>query len=283
MDEFDLAPQAEEEAIPAGLKLNFGRLTIKPRFLHWVDRQPQEVNAQTYQALQPKERSLEYVFAIDIQEFNPALKFTYERKVQVGGLDWNKVLKASLTKLLGDTHTTKKELPNTLRQLNGRYVCAEDVPQTPTSKNPDRSKYNTISILKVFESREKCYAEYAEIYKKDGPDSGSAPGAPAAKGPSIPIGYNADTWLKLKPELNALFLKYAAQMPAKVAARKTGEDYGATMENVIELLGLNVDEPAATTAPEVPPGGLAAIQAEQKRFDEMAARAHATAANALGK
>lgn len=253
-DEFDLVGQAEEEAIPPGAKLNFGRLTIKPRFLQWVEKKPVEVNEQQYMALGAKERSLEYVFTVDIQEFNPRLKFQYERKVQVGGLDWNKILKKSLEAILGETRTTKEELPNTLRQLNGRYICAEDVPQVPTKGSPDRSKYNTISIAKVFDTREACYAAYVEQYPPSN-DHGSAGAAAAAKGPSVPIGYTAESWLKLKPELNALFVKYSAAMPAKVAARKTGEDYGATMENVIELLGLKVDEPVATAAAAKPVAG----------------------------
>ena len=249
-DEFDLVGQAEEEATPAGAKFNYGKLTIKPRFLQWVDKKPTEITAALYAAIPPKERSLEYVFSIDIQEFNPALKFTYERKVQVGGLDWNKILKASLTKLVGDAATTKEALPNTLRTLNGKYVCAEDVPQTPTKSKPDVSKYNTISVAKVFNTREECYGEYIKAYPPS--DSRGSSTGGAAHGPTVPIGYTADSWAKVKPELVALFDKYATQFPPKVAAKKVGEDYGATMENVIELLGLNVGEPAATTAPAQP-------------------------------
>lgn len=249
-DEFDLVATAEEEAQQStGAKQNFGKLTIKPRYVQWVDKKPVEVNAAVYGALGVKERTLEYAFAVDIQEFNPNLKFTYERKVQIGGLDWNKILKPSLAKLAGESAVTKEELPNTLRQLNGRYVAVEDVPQVATTKNPDRAKYNTVALLKVFKTREECYADYVAVFGKETASGGSA--APKAR---VPIGYSLESWLKIKPEIEALHAKYRGQFPPVVALKKTGDEYGATADEVAELLGVNAAAPsgAATTPASAP-------------------------------
>lgn len=229
MDEFDGVVAAEEEAQSASGKFNFGKLKITPRFLAWKDKQPTEIDAQTYATLDARSRSLEYVFGIDIQEFKPDLRFIYERKVQVGGLDWNKVLKPSLDVVCGANSTDKDNLANTLRSINGKYVGVEDVPQTPTKSKPDRSKYSTISLVKVFESRDACYAAWKEKYGGDAGESA----------PDLPTGYTAETWGKQAGDIGKLRAAYIGK--GKTPAEATGlaaAEYGATAPQVAALLGL---------------------------------------------
>lgn len=230
MDEFDNVATAEEEAQVASGKFNFGKLKILPRFLGWKDKKPTEIDAATYAGLEARARSLEYVFSIDIQEFKPDLRFTYERRVQVGGLDWNKILKPSLEAVIGTGSTDKETLANTLRALNGRYVCMEDVPQTPMKNKPERSKYSTASLVKVYETRELCYAAWQEKYGSD------TSGTPAA---DVPNGYTSDTWAKQAGDIEKLRIAYIGKgnPPAK-ATEMAAAEYGATAGQVVKLLKL---------------------------------------------
>lgn len=231
MDEFDTVVTAEEEAQAAGGKFNFGKLKITPHFLAWKDKQPTEITAQDYAHLDARSRSLEYVFSVDIQEFKPDLRFTYERKVQVGGLDWNKILKPSLEAVIGAGSTDKDTLANTLRALNGRYVCVEDMPQTPTKSKPDRSKYSTTSLVKVYDTRELCHAGWAEKYGGESADGGMSA--------DIPTGYTADTWGKQAGDIEKLRIAYIGKgnPPAK-ATELAAAEYGATASQVVKLLKL---------------------------------------------
>jgi len=232
MDEFDNVVTAEQEAQAASGKFNFGKLKISPRFLAWKDKQPTEIDAQTYATLGARERSLEYVFSVDIQEFKPDLRFTYERRVQVGGLDWNKILKPSLEAVCGAGSTSGDALANTLRGLNGRYVCFEDVPQTPMKNKPDRAKYSTASLVKVYDTRELCYAACHEKY-------GGEVGATGAPSADIPSGYTSETWAKQAADIEKLRIAYIGKgnPPAK-ATEMAAAEYGATAGQVVKLLKL---------------------------------------------
>lgn len=233
-DEFDFAGTAEEEAQAAGGKFNYGRLKITPRFIAWKDKQPTEIDAATYAMLAARERSLEYVFGVDVQEFKPTLTFIYERKVQVGGLEWTKILKPSIEALCGKGSTEKDTLAATLRSLHGRYVCAEDVPQIPTTKRPDRSKYSTIKLATLFDTREACHAAWQEKYGAD--DGGDA----AA---DIPAGYTVETWAKQADDLKKLRTSIIGKGKTPTQATEmAAAEYGATAAQVAKLLGLSVED-----------------------------------------
>lgn len=226
-DEFDFAGPAEEEAQVAGGKYNYGKLKIVPRFLIWKDRQPTEIDAATYATLDARSRSLEYVFSVDVQEFNADLTFTYDRKVQVGGLDWVKTLKPSIEALQGAGATDKDHLATTLRALNGRYICAEDVPQVPTKTKPDRAKYSTIKLTAVYETREACHAAWQKKY-------GAAPAAG-----DVPGGYTPETWAKQADDLKKLRTSIIGKGKTPVQATEmAAAEYGATAAQVAALLGL---------------------------------------------
>lgn len=240
-DEFDFAGTAQEEAQVASGKLNFGKLKITPRFVQWKDNQPTEIDAATYANLGARERSLEYVFTVDIQEFKPELQFTYERKVQVGGLDWSKILKPSLEAVCGKGSSDKELLAATLRSLNGRYVCAEDVPQTPTTKKPDRAKYSTVQLAALYDTREACHAAWQEKY---GAQAAGAAGSGAAHGSAsggldVPPGYTAETWAKQAEDLRKLRVKYIqGGKSAHEATDAAASEYGASGAQVAKLLGI---------------------------------------------
>lgn len=235
LDDFAMAGQAEEEAAAATGKFNFGKLTLKARFLAWAEGQPTEVTAAVYGSLGPRQRSLEYVFQVDVQEFKPDLNFTYERKVGVGSLDWNKILKPSLEAVFGAGSTEKDHLATTLRKLHGAYVCVEDVPQTPTRNKPDRSKYNTIKLVTLYETREACFAAWREKY-----GSAQASGAPIA---DVPPGYTGDTWAKQKDDIAKLRQAYLGKgnPPAK-ATELAAAEYGASALQVAKLLNVAYGE-----------------------------------------
>lgn len=239
LDDFALAGQAEEEAAAASGRANFGKLTIRARFLAWSEGQPTEVDASTYQGLGPRQRSLEYVFQVDVQEFKPDLNFTYERKVSVGGLDWNKILKPSLEAVFGAGSADKDHLADTLRKLHSAYVCVEDVPQTPTRAKPDRAKYNTIKLVTVFDTREACYAAWQEKYGTT-QANGNGGGAPVA---DVPPGYTADTWAKQKDDLTKLRTAYIGKgNPPTKATELAASEYGASPLQVAKLLGVAYGE-----------------------------------------
>ena len=235
VDDFDVAGQAEEEAAAASGRSNYGKLTLRARFLAWADGHPTEVDAATYNTLGPRQRSLEYVFAVDVQEFKPDLSFTYERKVGVGSLDWNKILKPSIESVFGAGSTEKDSLPATLRKLHGAYVCVDDVPQTPTRNRPDRSKYNTVKLVTVFETREACHAAWVEKY---GAASSNGNGHASAIA-DVPPGYTNDTWAKQKDDLVKLRTGYIGKgnPPAK-ATELAAAEYGATPLQVARLLSV---------------------------------------------
>lgn len=242
-DEFDFAGKAEEEAQVAGGKFNFGKLKITPRFLRWQDSQPTEIDAATYANLSARERSLEYVFTVDIQEFKPDLKFTYERRVRVGDLDWNKILKPSLDAVCGKGSSDKELLAATLRSLNGRYVCAEDVPQTPTTKKPDRAKYSTVQLVALYETREACHAAWQEKYGANAAGAtGTAAHGPASGALDVPPGYTAETWAKQADDLRKLRVKYIqGGKSAHEATDAAASEYGASGAQVAKLLGIEYE------------------------------------------
>lgn len=254
-DAFDYTQTAENEAQASAGKLNFGKLKISPRFLMWVDKKPVEIDAATYSKLGARERSLEYVFGVDIQEFKPDLQFTYERKVQVGGLDWNKTFKPSLETIFGKD-AVAKDLAACLRQLHGAYVCVEDVPQIATKAHPDRAKYSTVKMVARYATREACYAAWKEKYGDANGSGGNGRVLVTDDNLDVPIGYTAETWEAMKVDLNRLYTKHAAANTPAEAARLAGEEYGASAAQVATLLDIAIGpaEPTPTAQPE--PDGI---------------------------
>lgn len=161
----DILESAEEEQSAAFERLQFGKLAIAPRYLKWVDvdgkRKPREITVSEYGSTPDRQRSLELVFDVNIQEFNPQLEWTYQRKVGVGSQDWREILKPSVEEVLGEGSMEGDQMGATLGQLRGKYVRISDVPQ---SKIKGDKIYRTVSLQAVFENRDACYSEWYEIY-----------------------------------------------------------------------------------------------------------------------
>lgn len=247
IDEFELMAEQDENSTIGLPKLNFGKCTITSRFIQWQDnaeggRSPVEVTAAQFQKLDPKTRTQEAVIAVDIQEFNPGLQFTYSRKVNVGGLDWNKIFKPSLFKVLGvkaneDKAAQAKQLGAALRKLNGAYVGIEDVPQTPTKKQPD-SKYNTAKLVTVYADRAECYGAWKSVY---GGASTNGAGEVADSGPTfasgVPDGYTAEGYAEQKEEALKLYNEAYAEAYASAKggeAKRANEARSAALAHAIE-------------------------------------------------
>lgn len=170
----DILADAEQEATESFERWQFGKLDVTPRYLKWVEsdgkRKPQEISAADYASAQKRQRSLELVFSVDIQEFNPALEWEYSRRVGVGSLDWKQVLVPSIEAIVGEGAMAGDKMGATLGQLRGKYVRVKDVLQTPTKKNPN-PEFRTISFDTIYDNRDECYSAWYAVY------GGSADGA----------------------------------------------------------------------------------------------------------
>jgi hypothetical protein len=189
-DEFvnnqDFWNMVAEEATAADAfseRANYGKLTVKKvRFVHWQESVPTDVTFAQYQKLPRGDRSMELTFAVDIQELNPQLEFTYERIVVLkgGNTDWNKIVRPSLVNLLGEKALSAANYASTLQSLNGKYVEVHDVPQV---KKPE---YNTIEFHKIFGSKEECEAAYQARY--------SGAGSTSTASATVPLDWTEEVW-----------------------------------------------------------------------------------------
>jgi hypothetical protein len=208
---------------------NFGKLSINTRFLKWTDGKPTEITATEWQKL-PKTggKGMELIFGVDIQEFKPALEFTYQRKVTVDGSDWYKTVAPSIEALMGKGSMEKGDTAKgiaptrnkTLNSLIGKYVAVEDVPQQPRKNAaPDAKQFNTIKFVKVYATREECYAELQALSPSNGTEAGVAE---APHDPMVPEGYSKSDWLSMKndPDLGV------ATAVSKAIAEATSKNKG---------------------------------------------------------
>lgn len=157
----DIFDQADEQASYAPTRRNFGKIEITvATYIHWVDRVKNDVTAEQYATLKPNEKSLELLFAVDIQEFRPDLDFTYDRRLRPANSDdnWKKIFVPSVTDILGKDSMQKGIYSTTLRNLNGKYVEVEDVPFA--DENVD---LKTIKLMQIFPDRNACFAAFEEF------------------------------------------------------------------------------------------------------------------------
>lgn len=254
VDEFELMAEVDEQSFAGQPKLNFGKLTMTSAYKKWENKQPTEVTLAQFAKLSPKERSQEVTFAVDIQEFNPNLQFTYTRRVNVGGVDWNKIFKPSLFKALGitvadDKVAAQKQLSEALRKLNGAYVAVEDVPQTLTKKERDagetESKYNTVRIHTVYADRAACYGAWKSKYGGGANGAGAVEETEPRFETGIPEGYTAQSWAAMKSELEKKYAEHVQSLNGPVNKRRAAalayiaaEEAGSTPEQLAELIGV---------------------------------------------
>lgn len=171
----ELLTQAAEEAAQSGQRTNMGRLTYGWRFLEWQNGVPTEVTKDEYAQLNPRNRSAEVIIKINVQELNPELTWSYERRVRINSADWFAHWQRSVIEYYElaeqvdpDLKTKKKQAEigklaaQKMQALAGQYVAVNDVPQEK-QKDPD-VVYRTPELVDVFESREACFAAYEERF-----------------------------------------------------------------------------------------------------------------------
>lgn len=177
--------EAAEAAESSGFT-QFGKLTVtllgRKKWNRDADGnitgRPSDITAGEWDSVPKNDRFTEVQLSVDVQEFNPNLKFTYERKVSIMGgknSDWAKQVKPSIDKAFGKGKTLDK--------LDGLYVEVRDVPQMGDSD------YNTIEFIRGFKNRDEAFAAFRD---KTGGNGGSAP-APAATA-DFPPNYTAESW-----------------------------------------------------------------------------------------
>lgn len=210
----DEAADAADQPLP---RYQYGQLTVKPgQYIHWVDKNPIDVTPEEFNKLPVKERSLKILFSINVKEMNPELDWEYERMLRPGESDWHKILKPSIVALMGKDSMSKGNYSKTLQELSGKYVEAADVTQT---KNPE---YNTIQLLRIFESRDACFTAYKERFG----DSVASSAAPTLL--STPDGWETGAWLTVVVDIETAFI--AGQTVKQIA-----DEYGVPVANIAEV------------------------------------------------
>ena len=242
MNDFDALAAAAEAAIQDAeqfqTKSSFGKLSITPRYVQWVDGQPVEKNVKEYMELKTGERSLELTFSVNIQEFNTDLEWKYERKVNVGSTDWWKIFKPSLEAIEGfKDGLSKGKMSETLGKLHGAYVLAHDVFQSPTKKDPN-PEYRTIKLVEVYPDRETCYAAWKVVFGANANSGG--------KSGNYPPGWD-DSWDEMA---NDFAEKLAALVGATPAKRTKGigtlsTDFAIDDKDWIKAELAKLEEPVA--------------------------------------
>lgn len=177
----------------------FGKCIVTvARYVHWIDGTPSDVTVQEYNKLPYNEKMIELLFAVDIQELKDSLEFTYERKVNVGRDDWNKIIAPSLRKILGKDAVSKGNYIAALKSVNGFYVHVKDIPQV---KNPE---YNTLRFEQIFTSKEECVAAANALFSGGNDTPASSTSMPEATktvaNTNVPDGWESDVWEALVEE-----------------------------------------------------------------------------------
>ena len=189
---------AEAEAVSDAMQSfsQFGRLTYgAPRYIKFEDGNAVTVNKQQWMDLPLRGKLVEWFIKVDIQEFNPTLDFTYERKVGVNSNDWYKHWRKSIVDVFGlesqvDPALKGKEkeaalsslFKEALRSLGGMYVEIADVAQEPRKNAAPTDKiFRTPELRAVFSSREECVAAITARFGT-APAGGTAPEQEAPEG-----------------------------------------------------------------------------------------------------
>jgi hypothetical protein len=193
--------EAAEYADKASERVNYGKVTITPRYIKWNRDEdgislgpPDEITPEQYRQLPKEDTSLEVLFGVDIQEFNPALEWTYQKKVLLapGKNDWTKVVRPSLVKLLGKK--IMEDYASAFASLNGKYVQVADVPQV---KNPE---FDTVEFRAVYASRDECFQSRNERFGGSNSGQATAQATPAATS-AVPEGYTDASWKSTIPAI----------------------------------------------------------------------------------
>lgn len=178
--------RAAAEAPEAGSNpVNYGKLYVLPKVTWWVNdpsgatgpdgkpkrkkmERPMESGEQV-----PPDKRVELHFTVDIQEFNPALTFQYERDVTMENssarqkTDWSEIVLPSLIATFGETWATAV--------FQQPYVEVEDAVNVNKKQTSKGVMLNTPKFLRRFASREECVKAHHERYGDKSGGNGSAP------------------------------------------------------------------------------------------------------------
>jgi hypothetical protein len=177
--DFDLLNELVEEAPQAGggPRVNYGKCTMDVVIMAWKDengtRTPDVRPFKKGEVLKNGEY-LQITFNVDLQEFNPALEFTYARRVDIrksgprSKTDWSETVEPSLLKIFGKEWSKKIG--------KGVYVEVEDVETVVTDKEGKPKSWtsqdgkvhvNTAPrFLRAFKSKAECMAAREERFGK---------------------------------------------------------------------------------------------------------------------
>lgn len=193
----ELIKDAPEAFTGFGPSENYGRLSMVPYVRTWDANNKKFIFTllKDFGEITDRNRQkLALVFEVDVAEFNPALTWTYSRRVIV---EVNK--KAEDGTVEKETDYSKTVLPSLIQEfgdkwataVNGAYVMVIDEPSVdePYQKKdretgepmfdddgkPVMTRNNTIKFLKKFKNKEECLAAYKERF---GGSNGSNPSIP---------------------------------------------------------------------------------------------------------
>lgn len=161
--DFDILQELEAAAPAAGYaNVNYGKLTVtvnRKRFEGSKKNGNLKVVTEKYDGKPLKEgERLNFVFNVDIKEFNSKLDFEYERNVDMvhsrgkNLTDWSEIVFPSIKAVFGDQWA--KAI------MKKPYVLIEDVPQV-NDKPTAEKHYSTIKFLKAFKNKAECEADRA--------------------------------------------------------------------------------------------------------------------------
>jgi hypothetical protein len=208
----------DEEASAAetfSAKASFGQVSITPhRYIQWNDGTPTDVSAEVFATLPERQRSLELLISINIQEFRPSLDFQYERRVRIGDSDWWATVRPSVEAIMGKGSMSAGRYAQTFGKLNGSYVEIHDVPKQK------EEGYNTVKFIHLFGSRDECYNAWKERYGDDGVASTPVD--------NVPEGWDAAVWAETAKGIKELLAK--GEQPVDIAPR-----YGVEVRYIAAL------------------------------------------------
>lgn len=179
--DFDLLTELVNDAPQAGggPRINYGKCTFDVVIMAWKEadgvRSPDARPFKKGEVLKNGEY-LQITFHVDIQEFNPSLEFTYDRRVDVkksgprAKTDWSETVEPSLLKTFGKEWTKKIG--------KGVYVEVEDAETVVTDKEgkakgwtSQDGKFHVNMVprfTRAFKSKAECNAAREDRYgKKD--------------------------------------------------------------------------------------------------------------------
>lgn len=162
-----------ENAPEAGFAaVNFGKLTVTPLVVSWATetKDGAEIRVANKRPLAENEelaegQQMEFLFSVDISEFNPALTWAYERSVPVkrSGVkvktDWSEIVLPSIISVFGEKWAEKF--------AKQPYVCIEDVENFNGNTSKKSGKVLLIpKFVALYKNKAECLAAREKRFPK---------------------------------------------------------------------------------------------------------------------